>query len=292
MFTNKKINYIFVSFGEEVINNPNNNSNKFVSNKFAFFNKFTKKLVKNQTLEIKETPVFELSEKLISEISKFTDKKCYSFYLNLESMHDQFINDIQSSIADRFYVFSLYPQYRSDISLIANFFSLNLYDEITNKFFWIKSFHNNSFFIKAIQKNIKTILKKNDLDEKDTIFLFLANEYENCSLYAFECEITCQSIIKAFQFIEGSLCFYNENHFDLLKTNPRKKVIIIPITTLIDDIKTQKKLEILQNFLEKQNKVVFICKTLNHNPYFIRSILDIIDEKSFVSNKMLTSFNQ
>jgi len=283
MFTNKKIIYIFASFGDEIINNSN-------KNKTSFLNRFIKKVAKK---EIKETSIFELSEKLLSEISKFTDKKCYSFYLNLENLHDQFINEIQSSTADRFYIFSLYPQYKSNLSLIANFFSLNFFDEITNNFFWIKSFHNHPYFIKSIQKNIKNILKKNNLDQKDTFFLFLANEHDICSLYNFECETTCQNIIKTFQFIEGLLFFYNENHLELLKkikNNPRKKIVLIPITTLIDDIKTQKKIAVIKNYFEKQNKTVFICKTLNHNPYFIRSILDIIDEKTFVSNKMLTSF--
>lgn len=287
MFLNKKNNYIFVSFGDE--NNTNFNQN---SNKSSFFNKFLKKQPIDVTLKIKETSIFDLSQKFISEISKFTDKKCYSFYLNLENTHDNFINEIKASNADRFFIFPLFPQYRPDISLIANFFSLNLYDEITSKFFWIKSFHNNSFFIKAIQKNIKIILKKYDLDEKDTIFLFFANQQVNCPLYNFECEISCQGIIKAFQFVEGSICFFDENEKNLLqniKNNQRKKIIIIPITTLIDDVKTQKNIKTIQSILEKQNKNVFLCKTLNHNPHFIRSILDIIEEKSFVSNKMLTS---
>jgi protoheme ferro-lyase len=288
MFTNKKINYIFVSLGDERISNKK-------PKKIPFFNKFSKIIKKNENQEIKETSTFDLSEKLVSEISKFTEKKCFSFYLNLENMHDKFITEIQKSNADRFFIFSLYPQFRPPISLISDFFSLNLYDDITNNFFWIKSFHNHDFFIKSIQKNINTILKKHELDEKETIFLFFADELSNCPLYTFECEITSQSIIKAFQFVEGSLFYYDENQIDLskkIKTSNRKNIIIIPITTIIDDIKIQKKTEILQKLLEKEKKSVFICKTLNHNPNFIRSILDIIDEKSFVSNKMLTSINQ
>lgn len=281
MFINKKINYIFASFGDEIVKN---------TNKSTFFNKLIKKNSTSEIIPLKEKQTFEISEKFILEISKFTDKKCFSFYFNLKNTHEKFIQQIKESKADRFFVFFLFPQYRPDISLIANFFSSNL-NEITNKLFWIKSFHNNLLFIKAIQKNIKNTLKKYELDEKDTILLFLANAFENCDLYTYECEISAQNIIKAFQFIEGSICFYKENEdFSKIVNNPRKKILIIPITTLIDDIETQKKINSLQNFLERQKKIVFICKTLNHSPHFSRSILDIIDEKSLLSNKMISSF--
>jgi protoheme ferro-lyase len=287
MFKNKKIINIFASFGEE----KTNSKTKEINNS-SFLNKFLKRFVKQEKPKSKEITLYKLSEELISNIIRFTDKKCFSFYLNLEKTHDQFIEEIQNSKADRFYVFPLFPQYRSDISLIANFFSLNLYDEITDKFFWIKSYHHHPFFTKALQKNIKAIFKKNDLDEKNTVFLFLANEYTNDILYKFECEITCQNVIKAFQFVEGKLCFYNENFsLNMIKNNMRKKVVIIPITTLIDDTKTLKSIENIIKFLETQKKDVFICKTLNYNSYFIRSIFDIINEKNFVTNKMLCNFN-
>lgn len=289
MFFNKKINYIFVSFGDEIISNQTKNVNKSF-----FLNKLIKKNTqKEEIIPNNESNIYELSEKLVLEISRYTDKKCFSFYLNLEKTHDKFIHEIQSSNVDRFYIFPLYPQYRSDLSLIANFFSLNLYEQSLNNFFWIKSFHNHPYFIKDIQKNIKGILKKYNLDEKETMFLFLANKIDQTSLYSLECEITCQNIIKAFQYVEGSILYFSDDFEDLLKniiSNPRKKIVIIPISTLIDDLKTLKNIEKIQTLLEKQNKEIFTCKTLNHSFHFLRSILDIIDEKSFVSNKMLTAF--
>ena len=280
MFSKKKVNYIFASFGDEKI---------IKSDKKSFFLKrFMKKEEKNDS-PIQNKNVFELFGLLISQIQKFTDKKNYSFYLNMENTHDQFINDIQNSDAEQFYIFPLFPQTHPDINSIANFFSLNLYDEITNNFFWVKSFHNNQFFIKAIQKNIYPLIKKETLNEKETLFLFLANDYPNSPLYNFECEITCQNIIKAFQYIDGKICFFNDNNQNCLNNINRKNVILIPISTLIDDVDTQKNTEVIKKELEKQKKAVFICKTLNHNTYFIRSIVDIIEEKSFVSNKMLSS---
>lgn len=287
MFFNKKINYIFASFGDEVISNQNKNANKSF-----FLNKLIKKNTpKEEFIPNKDSNIYELTEKLILEISRYTDKKCYSFYLNHEKTHDNFINQIQDSEIDRYYIFPLFPQYRSDLSQIANFFSLNLYEESKEKFFWIKSFHNHPFFIKDIQKNIKVILKKYNLDEKETLVLFYANSQDTSSLYSLECEITSQSIIKAFQFVEGSICYLTNNLEESLQTiarNPRKKIVIVPISTLIDDMKTLKNIQLIQQFLEKNLKDVFTCKTLNHSPHFLRSILDIIDEKFFVSNKMLT----
>lgn len=287
MYKNKKIAYIFVTFGDEFsyLTNKKNPS--------SFLNKFLKRFTKPKEIKkTKDTHIYELSEKLVSEISKFTEKKCYCFYFNLENMHDRFIDDIQNSNADRFYIFPLFPQYQKDLSLIANFFALNLYDEITDKFFWVKSYHAHPFFIKSVRKNINSILKNHHLDQKDTIFFFLANEHINNSLYIFECETTSQNIIKAFQFAEGNLYFYHEKNLNPLniENNPRKNLIIIPITTLIDDIKTKNKIDIIKDLLKRQKKDVFICKTLNHNSYFIRSILNIIDDKNFISNKMLTSF--
>ncbi|NGX44682.1 MAG: hypothetical protein K1060chlam3_00854 [Candidatus Anoxychlamydiales bacterium] len=184
----------------------------------------------------------------------------------------------------------MYPQYNLDLSQIANFFSLSLYDDVLEKFFWIKSYAQHPIFVKAIQKTIKSVMKKNDLDEKSTFFLFLAKTPITYSpLYYFESEITCQNTVKAFPYVEGILHFFSENihDFKLNEVKKRKNVIIIPISSLTDDYQLRKKLSDFQTYLEDKKKHVFITKTLNQSSYFIRSIFDIIDEKNFVSNDML-----
>ena len=184
----------------------------------------------------------------------------------------------------------MYPQYNLEMNKIANFFSLNLYDDIVEKFFWIKSYGQHPIFAKALQKTIKTVLKKNNLDEKDTFFLFLAKSPINYSpLYYFESEITCQNTVKAFPYVEGILHFFSDDihDFKIKEVKKRKNVIIIPITSLTDDYQTKEKLNDFKSYLEKQKNHVFITKTLNQSSYFIRSIFDIIDEKNFVSNEML-----
>ncbi len=168
MFPNKKIVYIFVSIGDE---NPN--LSKEVKKKTVFENIFFRFFKKKKVLEENKTDIYQILDKLTSSISKYSEKKCYSFYLNKEESHEKFITDIQKENADRYYVFPMYPQYNLDLNQIANFFSLSLYDDILEKFFWIKSYGQHPIFAKALQKTIKSVLKKNNLDEKDTFFLFL-----------------------------------------------------------------------------------------------------------------------
>ncbi|NGX29595.1 MAG: Ferrochelatase [Candidatus Anoxychlamydiales bacterium] len=285
MFPNKKIVYIFVSIGDE-----NAKISQDVKKK-SFFENLKKIFSKNENV-IKEnkSDIYQILDKLTSSISKYSEKKCYCFYLNQEKTHEKFITDIQRENADRYYVFPMYPQYNLEMNKIANFFSLNLYDDIVEKFFWIKSYGQHPIFAKALQKTIKTVLKKNNLDEKDTFFLFLAKSPINYSpLYYFESEITCQNTVKAFPYVEGILHFFSDDihDFKIKEVKKRKNVIIIPITSLTDDYQTKEKLNDFKSYLEKQKNHVFITKTLNQSSYFIRSIFDIIDEKNFVSNEML-----
>ncbi|NGX62989.1 MAG: Ferrochelatase [Candidatus Anoxychlamydiales bacterium] len=281
MFPNKKIVYIFASLGDGVYKKD------IASNKVSFFLKIFQRSKKKIKVQQNINDTFEISEKFISKVSKYSEKQCFSFYLHSDHLHEKFIKDVQTAKADRYYIFPLYPQYNLELSNLANFFSLNLYREICDKFFWVKSYSQHSFFTKALQKNIKNILKKNVLDEKETLFLFLAKDYINNSpLYILDTEITCQNIVKAFQYVEGSLLFFNEDTNDL-KMKKRKNIIIIPITTLIDNYETIQTIGIVKKTLEEQKKQVFVCKTLNHSSYFIRSIFNIIDEKNFVSNEML-----
>jgi len=283
MFDNKKINYIFVSLGDV----PNNEK------KTSFFQKVYKKFFKkDKTNENNDYFLHKLTEDFIFSISKYTEKKCFSFYLNLEFLHNKFLDEIQqNSKKERYYIFPLYPQYCQETCNIANFFSINFPDEILDNFFWTKSFHNHPFFIKAIQKNINTILKKYNLDQKDTIFLFLANDFsETNNLYLLECETTCQNIIKSFQYIEGFLYYFSDSNLEKIKKSTRKNVIIIPITNLLYDNTIKNNIENFKLSLQRDKKNVFISKPLNENNYFIRSILNIIDEKNFVSNTMLLNY--
>ncbi|NGX33825.1 MAG: Ferrochelatase [Candidatus Anoxychlamydiales bacterium] len=285
MFRIKKIVYIFASFGDE-----NAKISKEVK-RFSFFEKIKESFLKKaKILDENKTDVYEILDKLILSISKYSEKKCYCFYLNQEESHELFIKEIQKENADRYYIFPMYPQYNVDLNQIANFFSLNLYDDVVEKFFWVKSYGQHQIFAKAIQKTIKSILKKNNLDEKDTFFLFLAKSSMSSSpLYYFESEISCQNIVKTFPYVEGILHFFSEdfNDFKISLVKKRKNVIIIPITSIIDDSQIRKITGDFKSLLEKQKKMVFIAKTLNQSSYFIRSIFDIIDEKNFVSNDML-----
>lgn len=281
MLTNKKIAYIFASIGET----------SFEISKKSFFKNFLDKfLTKNKKVKKDVTDIYEITDKFISSISRYSEKKCFSFYLNLENRHEKFINDINEYKADRYYIFPLYPQYNRDINSIANFFSLNFFDDIVERFFWTKSYSHHPLFITAHQKNIKSILKKNNLDEKKSSILFLAKKLNTHNpLYFFECETTSQNIIKTFPYIEGHLHYFSDDYKDLKIDEIRKNSIIIPISNLIDNSEIIKNIECLKTSLKNQKKDVFISKTLNYNNTFIRSVFDIIDDKNFISNEMLLS---
>ncbi|MFA6119544.1 MAG: ferrochelatase [Parachlamydiales bacterium] len=283
MFSNKKIVYVFVTLGNESLKETSK----------SFFDKIFKK---KQTAAPKKiiNDIHPLSERLIFSIAKHTDNKCLSFYLNLENTHEDFLNLINEANAERYYIFPLFPQYCNQISFIANYFSINISDKIIDRFFWIKSYHHHHLFIKSIERSISNLMKKDNLDQKNTLFLFAAsNSSKENSLYLFECENTSQKIIKSYPYVEGSLHYYPENlqTLDHLNDNHRKIIIIIPISTLINDEETQESLKSIKDYLENQKKNVFICNTLNESSFFIRSVLDIIEEKNYLTNKMLLTLS-
>ena len=283
MLPNKKIAYIFVSIGD-----TNNNPSKKNDEK-SFFKKFLDKIFKKNKKNLKTfNNFYEIADRFISTIKKYSDKKCFSFYLNLENSHVTFISDINEYQADQYYIFPIYPQYNQEINFIANFFSLHFSEETLNKIFWIKSYPKHPLFIKAHLKNIQNILKKNNLDQKQSFFLFLAKNLDTPNpLYSFECETTSQNILKAFPYIEGNLHYFSDKKNDLKISQNRKNVIIIPITSLIDTNEIIQNTNSLKNTLEKHNKNVFISKTINHNNFFVRSVFDIINDDNFISNEML-----
>jgi len=281
MFHESNVGYIFASLGIEP---------KEIK-KRSFFKKLFKKSAKNSHLPYLNSvnDFYKCSETFITSISKYSDNKCLSFHLYLEDTHEDFIKSIKEEKKDKYYIFPFFPQTASQLSLIAKFFSDNLESEKTDNFFWVKPYHLNGYFIRSIQKNINDIFKKNKLDQKETMFLYIANNDYISPLYLIECQTTCQKIIKAYQFVDGMLYYYPSNLQVLndLEKNLRKNIIIIPISTIITDIELSKNLENLKNFLESQKKRVFYSKPLNESEFFIRSIVDIIEEKNFISNNML-----
>ena len=206
MLVNKKTAYIFTSLNEDP-----------TPLKKSFFQKFKKKkILKKENILLKQLD--------IKTIEKYSPHKCYFFNLDLENVDENFIKEIESSDIDRFCIFSFYPSFSERQVEIANFFNTNFNKDLIDKFFWIKSYSHYKPFFSFYKKSIEKILKKNNLEEKETSLFFLTKKEEFNNLYNFEVASFSKNIIKNFPYIVGKKNYFNK--FLDIKEELDKKILI------------------------------------------------------------------
>ncbi|MBN2479654.1 MAG: ferrochelatase [Parachlamydiales bacterium] len=280
MFENKKISYIFIYFKEKTVKNKQ---------KINFFKKITN-IFKNHSnksiVKIKKDVIKNKLDEFTNYISKYTPHHCLSFCLDQKTdLYENFYNDIKKSKSEYFYIFPFYPQISIKTANLANHFSKIFSEEIMKKMLFVKSYHISPSFIKAHQKNIKKCLLENKLSEKETTLLFYA-EKDDILLNKIECINTAKKIISIFPYLEGEL-IYSIND---IKIKQRSNYILVFISSLIKNYEIQLTLQEIKNYLSKENKHVFITQEIFENLEFKRDILDIIDEKNFITNEMMRFF--
>ncbi|MBI5346619.1 MAG: ferrochelatase [Chlamydiae bacterium] len=215
---------------------------------------------------------------------------------------------LEKESADEWYIFPIFPQFSYATSgLIAQFFSKTLDQSLVNKFFWTKSYGSHNSFVSLQQKLISDLLKKNNLQERDIFLIFAAhgipNHFlQNGDFYESECQTSAKAILKAFPYALGKLGFYNfyfekdnNNLLDICKNiktfaKDRKNALLVPISSCLEFSKTTSEIEDnLCKVLKSQGINSFKTSSLGLNLDWVRSILNIIEEKNCVSNHMLTN---
>jgi len=268
MLINNKIGYIFTTFDSPLLKKKS-----FLKN--LKLNFFSDKGISKKTSE--EEYFFSFMKNL----KKFLHRPIFTFILNNENK-DSFIHEIESADIDLFYIFSTYPQVNSKSFQISNFFQKNLKIETIEKFFWVKSYFSSPFFIESIVKKLRKKISEDKIDEKKIKIIFLAEEDSKNPLYTFECQITSQKVVKYFPYIEGELFLYTKKNFkSFIEKQSKENIYFISISNIINDNL------IIDNL---KNYKHYLFNSLTEDTFFVRSIVDIIEEKNFITNDMLNNF--
>ncbi len=316
MYLNKKKAYIFVTLGESESKNDFaffqkellKKSSKKKPNLFdkLFTKNILKKNLKKTEIDYKQISFYENTQKLIMSITKLTDIPCFSFYLLLPSTHEEFFENIEKCNADEFYIFPFFPQFSyATTGIIASYFEKTVKTNLLKKFLWIKSYCSSKPYIYTYHKLLKDFIDCNNLYEKETIFLFTAhsipeNLINDGDVYDIECLTSFQNILKNFPYIVGRIgfhpFFFENNLKPTVKdictdikyiAKDRKNIIFIPFSSSLEYPKSLKEIELLFPMIEKQELKPFLAPSINFHPNWIKSILEIIEEKNFVNNQML-----
>jgi protoheme ferro-lyase len=283
---NKNIGYIFVVFENHLFEKKDE--------KVSFFKRLFKKTNKD--------PFFKNENFLNSNFIRFAEKikkldSKKTIFLNISDVNsfDNFLMEIDNLKIDRWYVFPLFFQYSENTtSKIAEIFFQNLTPEILNKLFWVKSISNHLKYINFIQKKIINVLKKNELDQKKSIFLFFTRSYEDnmSHLYNLEIENSYQKIIKKFPYAHFEIKYLNhinikEDILNMMKSiNKRDNYIFVPLN-IFDENREKSNLNAIFDILKKNGKNLFLLEDIYLEKEFLLSIFDIINEKNFMTNQMM-----
>ncbi|NGX55873.1 MAG: Ferrochelatase [Candidatus Anoxychlamydiales bacterium] len=290
MIQNNKIGYIFPTIENDILEiQPKEN---FFSRLFKK-NKITKKNKKYNFFD-------EKLEEFHKKIKHLTFQKTLFFNLNDTSFFESFFSNIENEIIDKWYVFPLFFQFsEATTSKIANFFLENLNEKTLNKLFWIKSISSHTKYISFLQKKIISLLRTNHLDEKDCVFIFFTNTFDelslHCNLFNLEINTTFQKVIKKFPYAFCEINFFDDiekslkNLDDTInKTKKRKNYIFIPLN-IFDEVRLKNNLSLIFEKLQKNNKNYFLLSNIFTEKEFLLDIFEIINEKNFVTNQMLSN---
>jgi protoheme ferro-lyase len=284
----KNIGYIFPILENSLVEEK--------KEKVSFFKNFFKKTKKKPILK-NESFLRSNFIKFDEKIKKIQSKKTIFFNLNDLNSFDKFLIDIDDKKIDRWYVFPLFFQYSENTtSKIAEIFFQNLNPEILNKLFWVKSISNHPKYINFIQKKISNVLKKSNLDEKKSIFLFFTTSFDdvkNNNLFNLEIENSYQKIIKKFPYAHYEIKYLNHKDIkeeiqNMMKNiKKRTNYIFVPLNIFDENRENENILDIFDIF-KKNNINFFLLEDIYLEKEFLLNIFDIIHEKNFVTNQMLT----
>jgi ferrochelatase len=243
------------------------------------------------------SPLNSLTKKLISDLLDiFQDK----YYINCAMRYtppfaSQIIEDLLKQGIKDVILFPLYPQY----STTTTKSSVEEFEELCDNRFNIKviePFYNHTLYNEAIIDEVSYRLG----DQHDYHLIFSAHglpqkiinngdPYETHlkaqltilkNLIKQRKDISVASISLAYQSKVGPMKWLEPSLDDRLKELENQKVIIYPISFIIDNSETVFELDIeYRNIAKKFNIKDFkVCRALNNNEKFIKTIIDLIEK--------------
>lgn len=254
------------------------------------------------------SPTFSDTEAIAKQLHKKLHAPVFTFHRYLSKTHSKFIQDIHSNNSEQIIVFPMFPQFTyATTGSIARWLNTHLKKTSTNKLRWIKSYPNHPAFSQSYVHCIKDFIREKKLHEEKLFLIFSAHGIpqkfiDTGDLYQSECELSFQSIMKAFPKTRGILSYqskfgpeewlrpYTYNISKEIKRfhGGRKDILFIPISFTSDHIETLVEIEKdYINTIKKQGLNAFRVPALNLRSDWIDSIVNIIKDSNYCNNQML-----
>lgn len=254
------------------------------------------------------SPIHADTQFIARGVRKRLNAPVLTFHRYLPATHQRTLDALENLDADEIRVFPMFPQFTyATTGSIARFFQKHLSEKTLQKLKWVKSYPSHPAYINVVQTCIREYLHEHNLTEEETLFFFSAHGVpqkfiDEGDLYAYECELSYQSVMKGFPNTPSLLAYQskfgpgewlrpytNEVCESIERCNRGKKhVLFIPISFTSDHIETLYEIE--QDYMPiitEKGLQAHRLPAFNRRLDWIEAIIDIVQDYSPVSTPML-----
>ena len=254
------------------------------------------------------SPIWADTEFVAQEVQNILQQPVFTFHRYLTQTHDAFFSLLNTTQAESIHIFPMFPQFTyATTGSIAKIFNERVNSKVLKKIFWVKSYPNHPAYIAAFSEVIAQFLNEKNLLPKDVYFIFSAHGLpkqfiDQGDLYAAECRITFDALLRHFPEAAGVLCYqskfgpgewikpYTSEVCESISTyiSTKKTCVFVPLSFTSDHIETL--FEVEEQYLpiiRRQNMLALRAPALNRSLTWISSICHILSDSTPCSTSML-----
>lgn len=250
-----------------------------------------------------KSPIIFHTQALISKLQNLDQSRIYLYAMNYTPPFPKdIIKKLNKENVETITLFSMYPQYSTTTtkSSMENAFKAIKKLRYKPKIKTIERYYKDELYNMSIIERIKEAL--NGKDYKEYTLIFSAHSIPNAIVekgdpYQKECEhnveilkdmlkkssIRFKNVVLSYQSKVGPHKWLEPSTIETIKSYKNDKIIIYPIAFTIENSETAYELEIeYRNIALNEYKIkdFLICKCLNDNETFAKTILKLIEEKN------------
>ncbi len=243
------------------------------------------------------SPIWSDTEYVADALRSRLGAPVLTFHRYLPATHASFLAEIAALKCEEIVLFPMFPQFTyATTGSIARFFKKSLSPSLLKKLRWIKSYPSHPAYISAMVDAMRDHIGKIGVSQEETFFLFSAHGLpqafiEKGDLYAYECALSFEHMMKQFPKAEGILCYQSKfgrgewlrpYTIDLCQqidkySKGRKYCLFVPLSFTSDHIETLFEVEELyMPLITTQGLHSFRIPALNRRPAWIAAIADIL----------------
>jgi len=275
--------------------------------------KRSKKVAPEYALIGGKSPIFEDTEAIAEKVGRKMGAEVLVFHRYLPKTHCSFIDKIEGlHQISEICVFPMFPQFSyATTGSIALWLNTHLSKSVVNKLSWVKSYPDHPSYIVAFEHCLREFLTEKALKEEETVLLFSAHGLpqkfiDKGDIYERECELTFNRLKKCFPKAHAQLSYqsqfgkeewirpYTAEVCEKINVwgEGRKNAVVVPLSFTSDHIETLYEIEKLYlPLICNAGLQAYRCPALNQREEWMKSIVELFQERAKVKNSMLLRKN-